>query len=206
MVTPKMAQIFAAVSGAGRYRWNRLSRRRFYHDAGATTPQGMRRAGSGSVDLPRRGRGFRWRRDTIVSCGGLGARDSFYGCGSDGVDAFGSIEFGDVLSRCFLMDQRWLRPADFRFSLHSIAGTFAEGDFFGFRFVAEVDGDDGGGFAIAEVEGGDGFTWLRLDVDPERRRLGIARRMLGWIEERGGVEFFGSSMYFVENLEAVRFL
>ncbi|RXH56476.1 GNAT family N-acetyltransferase [Granulicella sibirica] len=99
----------------------------------------------------------------------------------------------------FLMDQRCF-DRRFRFSLHSMR-DFAEGDF-SVSVVAEIDGAMVG-FAIAEVEGGTAYL-ITLDVDPDRRRLGIARRMLRWLEEQGGAEIWELHV-FAENLEAVRF-
>ena len=91
MVTPKMAQIslrFGADDIDGT-----VIEEKIYHDAGATTPQGMRRRGSGAADYRGRARAVRARH--AVSRGDA-QRGQFHG---RGLSAFGNardvINFSD---------------------------------------------------------------------------------------------------------------
>ncbi len=68
----------------------------------------------------------------------------------------------------------------FRFSFHAMR-EFAEAPN-AVSVVAEADSLLAG-FAIGEVVG-DVCYLVTIDVDPERRQDGLARSMMGWIEEK----------------------
>ena len=108
---------------------------------------------------------------------------------------------GDLLAM-FRLDQVCFE-ARFRFSLHAMR-DFAEAP--GAVSVAAVADGAMVGFAIAEVEGDVAYL-VTIDVDPEWRRGGLAKAMMGWIVarawDRGGrrVELH----VFSENETAIRF-